>query len=220
MALLDNSQTGVQDLVLKNGLLKTNGALVSMQVPPNWIARVATKVSQPGWPDQTRFFFKEGEESKSGIGLFFSGIVHEDFDGNVKRKKIFEQQLDLQKGSREALEKQATEGHLRNITRLGYALLSTSPHAITSEEEDCLLFRTTEFAGMKAAMIGVESQRYAGKSIEYCIDVLGNGTVIYSLYCYAPPESFSELLPIAQEVFQSTKWRSDFDPTVNLAAVD
>ena len=87
MALLDNSQPDTNNLVLKNGVLRTNGALVSMQVTNNWIANVSTKSVHPTLPLQTRFFFKESEESKSGIGLFFSGIVHEDFDGNVLRKE-------------------------------------------------------------------------------------------------------------------------------------
>lgn len=40
MALLDNSHPQSKDIELKDGVLRTNGALVSMKVPDGWSAKM------------------------------------------------------------------------------------------------------------------------------------------------------------------------------------
>ncbi len=219
MALLDNSKPTSQEISLKNGVLRTNGALAHIQAPSNWLARFSSKRIQPGMPNETFFFFKKDESSKTSIGVYFSGIIADEFDGNLLKQEIFDQKIDMTKGSPEATRYKAAEGAYRNTTNLTYALISTAPHAVHTQESDCLSFRTTEFKGMKAAVIECENAQFDTRSLEYCIDVLGNGQVIYSLYYRAPIANFAEQSSLAQETFESTIWRTDFNPTVNLDAV-
>lgn len=221
MALLNNKNWTSEALSLKDGVLKTNGALVSMQAPANWTAGKTSKTTQPGLPDQTILFCKKDKEgSNTSLGIFFSGMPADDDDGRLRRKEVFDRQINMPKGSAEAKKFQAEEGALRNTTQLGYLLISTAPHAVQTQEADCLSFKTTEFKGMRAAIIECENEKYNFKSIEICIDVSGNGQVLYSLYYKSSIADFAEDFALAQEAFQSTIWRTDFDPTVNLDVVD
>lgn len=221
MALLGNSNNWTSKaLTLKDGVLRTNGALVSMNVPDNWTVIKGSKWNQPGIPEQTLLVCKKNKEgSKTSLGVFCSGMPPDEDDGRILRREIFDKQINMTKGSAEATKFQANEGALRNTTQLGYLLISTAPHAVHTEEKGCLSFRTVEFKGMKAAIIESELKNLNLKSIEYCIDVSGTGQVLYSLYYKSSIADFAEDLALAQATFESTIWRTDFDPAINLDAV-
>jgi hypothetical protein len=152
--------------------------------------------------------------------VFNSGFPPDEGDGRRLRKEVFEKEINMTKGSAAATKFQAADGALSNTTQLGYLLLSTAPHGVHTEEASCISFKTAEFKGMKAAIIECELEKLDLKSIEYCIDVSGNGQVLYSLYYKASIADFAEDLALAQAAFESTVWRTDFDPTVNLEAID
>ncbi len=221
MALVGNINWKSKALTLKDGVLRTNGALVSMNVPDTWTAAKSSKRFQPGIPEQTLLSCKKNKDgSKTSIGVFWSAFPLDEFDGRVLRKEVFEKQIHMTKGSPEATKLQSENGAFSNTTQLNYLLISTGPHAVPTEEASCLSFKTAEFKGMKVAIIECESEKLNLKSIEYCVDVSGNGQVLYLLYYKASVADFAEDFTFAQAAFESTIWRTDFDPTVDLDAID
>lgn len=58
------------------------------------------------------------------------------------------------------------------------------------------------------------------ESIEYCIDVQGDGRVVYFLYYLAPIDAFDAGVDDAVSTFQTSVWRTDFDPMTRLEAIE
>ncbi len=220
MALLNNSNRITKELSLHDGVLKTNGALVSMQISAGWAASMSAKSIHPGLPSETFITFKKDPSSKTSFGIFFSGQILEEFDGQLRKEELFDRAVNLKAGSAEATRLVETEGALANVTHLRNALLSAGRHAVQSEEKDCLAVKTSDFNGLKAAIFEFQNERTGTKAVEYCLDVLGNGTVVYSLYYRAPIETFADEMDAAISAFRSTIWRQDFDPMKNLEPVD
>lgn len=53
MALLDNNPGTSRELDVTDGVLKTNGALVSIAVPSDWTASINSKFNHPDYPNRT-----------------------------------------------------------------------------------------------------------------------------------------------------------------------
>lgn len=220
MAIIGNSQPTVVDVSIKDGLLKTNGALVSMQVPAAWIAKKSTKVVNPQLPSQTRFFFKENADANCRMGLFFSGIVNEETDGRLLREDIFAKDWHCAAGTPEARMAHEVEGPFSNESRLTHAYARTGPHAVIGSSEDCLSICATEFKGMRTIIIESNDTLNNTRDIAYYIDVLNNGTVIYALYAAIPTEEYALKIDAIKQLFETSVWRTDFDPMVNLDLVE
>lgn len=220
MALLNDSSRTSKELSLKNGVLKTNGALVSIKVPDGWTGSKSSKTIQPTLPPETYFILRKAPDSKTSIGVFFSGIVLDDVEAGMRKSKIFDNELRLKAGSPEATRFMAQEGALSKVTELRNAIMSAAPHAVQSDEKYCLAVMSTDFNGLKSIIFEFQNEATGTKSIEYCIDVLGNGQVIYILYYRAAIDVFADDMDAVLNSFRSSVWRKDFDPTVPLDAVE
>jgi hypothetical protein len=112
------------------------------------------------------------------------------------------------------------EGALANISHMRNLLLAAGDHAVQSDEKYCRAIKSTEFNGMKSVIFEFENESTGTKTFEYCIDVLGNGQVVYALYYRAPIGSFADEIDTALNTFESSVWRKDFDPFVALEATN
>ncbi len=219
MALLNDSSRTSKELSLENGVLKTNGALVSIKAPAGWTATKSSKTIQPAMLPETYFLFRKSPDSKTSIGVYFSGMVLDDVEASVRKRKIFDNELRLKAGSPEATRFIAEEGALSKITELRNIIMSAAPHAVQSEEKYCLAVKSTDFNGLKSIIFEFQNETTGYKSIEYCLDVLGNGQVVYILYYRAAIDSFADDMDTAINSFRSSVWRSDFDPNIALDVV-
>lgn len=220
MALPDNRNPTSRELSLEDNVLKTNGALVSIQAPPGWSASITSKKTQPGLPPETFFILSKSENSKTSIGIYFSGIIYDEVDGRLRKEQLFDTDLNMKAGSTEASRPVGGEGALAGISQICHALLAAGDHAVQFDEKHCRAVKSTQFNGMKSVIFEFENNRTGTKTFEYCIDILGNGQVVYSLYYRAAIDDFSEDIDTAIKTFQSSVWRKDFDPMLPLDAVD
>lgn len=102
---------------------------------------------------------------------------------------------------------------------MAYLLVAAGTHAVQSDEKYCRAIKSTEFNGLKSVIYEFDNESLGTKAVEYCLDVLGNGRVVYSLYYRAAINSFSEEMDAALNAFQSSQWRKDFDPAIPLDVV-
>lgn len=219
MALLDNKLPTTSQLTLKNGLLKTNGALVSMSVPTGWSAHKSALTLVPGFPPETIFVLKNGEVQGVSIGLYFSGIVDEEIDGQIRKKDLFDKSINLKAGTPEARQLVVRGGAHAKETQMQDLLFAAGRHIVDSDEKYCRAIKSTDFNGLKSVIFEFENDNAHAKTVEYCIDVLGTGRVVYILYYRAPIETFAKNMDTAVSTFQSTVWRKDFDPMIPLDVV-
>lgn len=220
MALLDNRQQASKDLELKDGVLRTNGALISMKVPEGWSGIMTSASNSPYFPPETLFLLVKGEGLKVSIGLYFSGVIDEEFEGNLRQEELFDRQINMKAGSPEATQLIGGEGALANETKMQDLILSVGRHPVESKEKYCRAIATTEFKGLKSAIFEFQDDNTGTKAIEYCIDVRGNGQVVYILYYRAPIETFDANMDTAVSAFQSSVWTKDFDPSIPLDVVE
>lgn len=220
MALLDNRDMASRELALKGGVLKTNGALVSMNVPSGWSAKMLTAGNPPGLPPETLIILKKSDGLKISIGVYFSGVVYEEIDGRIRKENLFDQQISMKAGTPESTALTGGEGALANETKMQVLILQAGRHGVQSDEEYCRAIKTTDFNGLKCVIYEFQNERSGTRAIEYCIDVLGNGRIIYALYYRAPIETFAENMDTAVEAFKSSIWRKDFDPYKAIEIVD
>lgn len=219
MALLGNSRGTSKPITLNDGLLKTNGALVSIKVPSDWTASIYSKAIHPDLPKETSITLAKPDTEVS-IGIFFSGIVHDASDGRIRKRIVFDKDISMRASDNEAKQPAATEGALSRISRLQHVLLTAAPHPVMSNEKFCLGVNSTEFSGFKAVMFEFENPDLDSKTIEYCLDVFGDGKVVYMLYYLAPIDIFAKHVDMAVEIFKTSVWRTDFDPMVTLDVVE
>lgn len=219
MALLDNREPVSKELTLTDGVLRTNGALVSMRVPEGWSAKLMASKNVPGLPPETLIMLIQGEGLKTSIGLYFSGMIDEEFEGKVRTDELFDQEIDLKAGTPEANKLIGGTGVMANETHLRYYIVAAGKHAVQSDEKYCRGIRSTEFNGLKSVIYEFQNDSTGTRTVEYCLDVLGNGQIIYFLYYRAPIETFSKSMDIAVDAFKTSKWRKDFDPAVPLDVV-
>ena len=213
MALLDNSYPRIRkELSLPGGILKTNAALVSMQGPSEWPVSMSTKQIHPDYPPETFLIFNKGDDTKASIGVYFSGVVLDEGDARWRKKEIFDTEINLQAGTPEATRRMAETGMRAQETQLGNILLTIGDHAVMSKEKYCRAIKSSDFNGLKSVICEFENEDTGTRTIEYCIDVLGTGQVIYSLYYRSAIDSFSAEMDTAVAAFKSTVWRKDFDP--------
>lgn len=215
MALVGNSRPHTVPVELKDQLLKTNGALVSMKGPPQWTCSQTTYFV--GGVCSTNYRFRH-PEGGAIVGIYFGGIYDDEFDGNYRRKNVFDQSIDIKAGTPEADGMCAETGALRTVSRLQAALWDSASNARGPSREDCLSFRTGKFKDFPAVII--ESQGKTWKALDYRIDTLGDARLIYELYYSAATEKYETHLQIALDIFDSTIWRTDFDPESRLSLID
>ena len=220
MALLDNSSSVAKDLSLSDGVLRTNGALVSIQAPSGWTASMSAKATQPGLPPETFFILGKGAGTKISIGIYFSGMIYEEVDGRIRKEKLFDPEIELMAGSADASSLIGGEGLLANVSQLRNYLLTAGQHAVQSNEKYCRGIKSSVLSGLKSVIFEFQNEDTGARTIEYCIDVLGNGQVVYSLYYRAPIGSFGDEKDTAVKTFNSSVWRKDFDPFVALEAIN
>lgn len=218
MALLGNREPTSKDLQLSDGVLRTTGALVSMKVPDGWSASMST-ASNPGFPPETWIVLLNGEENDVEIGLYFFGLTYEEIDGQFRREKLFDKNVSMKAGTSEANELVGGEGALADETKMQDLILAAGRHAFENDEDDCRAIKTTDFNGLSSVIYEFENLSAKTRAIEYCIDVLGNGRVVYSLYYTAPIDVFAKNMDTAINAFQSSEWRKDFDPAIPLDVV-
>lgn len=220
MALLSSNNKESKKLMLENGILKTNGALVSIRPPDGWYASMTSTFVHPELPRETYFLFKESPDSKKVTGVYFAGEVLDDSDARFRQEHIFSQPLSFKAGSAEAKKFVAETGPLRTVTHLGHVIMQASPHPVPSDERYCLAAISTEFKELKCVMFEFLNEDLGTKTIEYCIDALGNARVLYFLYYRAPIDSFDAGVDDAVSTFQTSVWRTDFDPMTRLEAIE
>lgn len=220
MALLDNRHRATKSLELKDGVLRTNGALVSMKVPEGWSGTMLTASNPSYFPPEALIILTKGDELKVSIGLYFSGVIDEEFDGNLRKEELFDRQINMKAGTPEATQLIGGEGALANETKMQDLILSVGRHAVESKEKYCHAIQTTDFKGLRSAIFEFRNKSSETIEVEYCIDVLGNGRVVYILYYRAPMDSFSDNLDTAVSAFQSSEWRKEFDPAIPLDVID
>lgn len=220
MALLSSNNKESKKLMLENGILKTNGALVSIQPPTGLYASTTSKPVHPDLPKETFFLFKDAAESKSVIGVYFSGVVLDDANAFARKEHIFSEPLNLKSGTEEAKKPVSETGPRRRVTQLGHVIMRAAPHPVLSDEKYCLAAVSTDFKEMKCIMFEFLNEDFGTKTIEYCIDVLGDGRVVYFLYYIAPIDSFTAGIDDAVHTFQTSVWRKDFDPMAKLEAIE
>lgn len=218
MALLDNKNPTTKQVALKDGVLKTTGALVSMKVPDGWSALMST-ASNPGFPPETWIVLVNSEENDVEIGLYFFGLTYEEIDGQFRREELFDKHVNMKAGTNEAKELVGGEGALSDETKMQDLILAAGRHAFENDEDDCRAIKTTHFNGLSSVIYEFENLSAKTRAIEYCIDVLGNGRVVYSLYYSAPIDAFAKNMDTAINAFQSSVWRKDFDPMVPLDVI-
>lgn len=219
MALRSSNNEESKKLMLENDNLKTNGALVSIQPPSGWYVSTTSKLVHPDLPKETFFLFKDAAESKSVIGVYFSGIVLDDANAFARKEHIFSEPLSLKSGTEEAKKPVSETGPRRRITQLGHVIMRAVPHPVLSDEKYCLAAISTEFKDMKCVMFEFLNEDLGTKTVEYCIDVLGDGRVVYFLYYLAPINAFAEGIDHAVNTFKTSVWRTDFDPMVSLDVI-
>jgi hypothetical protein len=220
MALLDNKNPTTKQVALKNGVLQTNGALVSIDFPSGWSASQSSKSNGPGFPPETIFVLKNGEVPGVSIGLYFSGIVDKEIDGQIRKKDLFDKSINLKAGTPEARQLVGRGGANAKETQMQDLLFAAGRHIVDSDEKYCRAIKSTDFNGLKSVIFEFENDNAHAKTVEYCIDVLGTGRVIYILYYRAPIETFAENMDTAVSTFRSTVWRKDFDPMIPLDVVE
>lgn len=220
MALLDSRNLTSKELVPKNGLLKTNGALTKMNVPDGWSAKMITSANPPGLPPETVILLKKEDGLKVSIGLYFSGMTYEVEDGLIRKSKLFDEQISIKAGTPEACKLIGGEGAHANKTQTQLYLLRAGRHGVESDEKYCRAIQTTDFHGLQSVIYEFENDSRKTKTVEYCIDVLGNGRVVYSLYYSAPIDAFAQNMDTAINAFQSSEWRKDFDSAIPLDVID
>ncbi len=220
MALLDNKNPTTKQVALKNGVLQTNGALVSMDVPSGWSASQSSNKIVPSFPPETLIDLKDADGLDFSIGIYFSGIVDDEIDGEIRKENLFDREITMTAGTPEATQLIGGEGELANDTKMLFYILSAGRHAVQSEEKYCRAIKSTDFNGLRSVMYEFENDSDSSRTIEYCIDVLGNGRVVYILYYHAAIEKFKQFMDIAVSAFQSSVWRQDFDPFVPLEVVE
>ncbi|PZM86188.1 MAG: hypothetical protein DKT66_01985 [Candidatus Melainabacteria bacterium] len=219
MALLGNREPTSKDLQLSDGVLRTTGALVSMKVPDGWSASMST-ASNPGFPPETLIDLNDSDGLGLSIGLYFSGLIDDEIDGEIRKENLFEREIMMKAGTPEATQLIGGEGALANDTKMLFYILSAGRHAVQSDEKYCRAIKSTDFNGLRSVMYEFENESDSTRTIEYCIDVLGNGRVVYILYYHAPIETFMQNMDTAVSAFQSSVWRKDFDPMIPLDVVE
>ncbi|HNB20866.1 MAG TPA: hypothetical protein PKZ32_00515 [Candidatus Melainabacteria bacterium] len=219
MALLDNSQGTTRELVLKDGVLRTDGAVASITAPRDWTASMWSKSVHPQMPRQISITLSK-PDSKVAVGIFFSGEVLEEYEARQRQQNLFDHDVSMRASSSQAKQPMAESGIRSKTSKLQDLIFLAAPHPVPSSEKYCLGLQSTEFNGMKSVMFEFENADLGSKTIEYCIDVNGDGRVIYILYFTAPKDSFPEHMDTAVEIFKSTVWRKDFDPLKTIEIVD
>ncbi|MCA9803720.1 MAG: hypothetical protein KC777_17235 [Cyanobacteria bacterium HKST-UBA02] len=218
MALLGNARPHSKAISLDDGVLRTNGGLVSMKAPPGWTASMTIRKIYPGAPQETFFFLSKGGGSKTSIGLFFSGIYFDEVDGRLQKEELFDSDIDLVAGSAEATKLIGGDGMLAEVSWMGKYLLSVD-HAVQSYEKYCRAIKSTTFKGLKSVIFEFENVDLGRKTIEYCIDVLGNGRILYSLFYTSSREFYAENLDTAVSALETSVWTTEFDPSLELNVV-
>lgn len=154
--------------------------------------------------------------SKVSVGIYFSGEILKGHEGLQRKKHLFDKDVTMRASSSEAKEPAAESGMLSRISTMDDVIMEAAPHAVQSDEGFCLGIRSTNFKGFKTVIFEFENSDIGRRTIEYCMDVFGNGEMIHILFYSAPIESFAENMDAAVDIFNTTVWRTDFDPYKNI----
>lgn len=138
----------------------------------------------------------------------------------MRKQDLFDKDFSMRASDIEAQSPSPISGPMSRISNLQDLILEAAPHPVQSTEKYCLGVKSTEFSGFKAVMFEFENPDQNSKTIEYCLDVFGDGKVVYIIYYRAPIDVFAEHVDTAVEIFKTSVWRTDFDPTVNLDVVN
>jgi len=184
-------------------LFKTNGALERMHVFGAWrpvfIVNDSSRMNSV-WGTETSFLLPHSENDDVFMGVYFSGDCGDESLGNLRRKEIYDQSLQL-KG---------------DGVRLRRALVLAGRQLIAHSQIHCNRFSTSDLNGKR--VVTVEQEWLSTKQTAYqvFVDTLGDGRVIYNLMYVAPKNAYSKFIEQAKASFETSMWRSDFDPRESL----
>lgn len=207
-------QPVIQEVILQDGVLRTDGALESMRIPEGWAGISSTLVTHYSIELSYRFRKTKGKTPLLSLGLkyFRDGVS----DVLENARTLFELDVELKgpnfekRSSRDTPPLQGALDHL----------------FLRCQASDCLSLKTFTFKDHRTAMVLFE--RNGVRTLFYQLDTLGDLDAVElknidgldrfapSMYCLSfvcAVETYDEHLGVAMECFQSSTWRKDFNRT-------
>ncbi len=130
------------------------------------------------------------------MGVYFSGDCGDQNLGNLRRSEIYDKTLSL-----------IGDGH-----ELRKALVLSGRQMIAHSQIHCSSFTTTEFNGKRAVIVEQDWLSTKQTSYQVLVDTLGDGRIIYNLMFVAPKAVYPKFVESAKASFETSLWRSHFDP--------
>lgn len=188
-------------------LFRTTGALERMHVFGAWrpvfIVNDSRRMNSV-WGTETSFLLPHAEHDDVFMGVYFSGDCADKNLGNLRKKEVYDNKLQMSGDSNE----------LRRATVLAGRQL------IAHSEIHCNRFTTGEFNGRRAVMLEQEWLATKQTAYQVFVDTLGDGRIIYNLMFVAPKSVYSKYVEHARASFETSLWRTNFDPTAALKLID
>lgn len=188
-------------------LFRTTGALERMHVFGAWrpvfIVNDSRRMNSV-WGTETSFLLPHAEHDDVFMGVYFSGDCADQNLGGLRKKEVYDASLRMSGDSKE----------------LRRALVLAGRQLIAHSEMFCNSFTTGDFNGRRA--VTVETEWLATKQTAYQIfvDTIGDGRVIYTLMFVAPKSVYSKFVEHARASFETSLWRSNFDPGAALKLIE
>lgn len=180
-------------------LFRTSGALERMHVFGAWrrvfIVNDSRRMNSV-WGTETSFLLPHEELADVFMGVYFSGDCGDESLGRLRRSEIYDRTLQLRGDGKELR---------RAIVLAGRQLISHS-------SVNCRSFTTEDFNGRRAAKIEQEWLSTKQTSYQILVDAMGDGRIIYNLLYVAPTSVYAKFKEQAKASFETSLWRTDFDP--------
>lgn len=181
-------------------LFKTTGALERMHIFGAWHSAFIVNDSRrmcSVWGTETSFLLPHAENDRVFMGVYFSGDCGDANLGALRRKEIYDRNLSL-----------SGDGH--EVKR---ALVIAGRQLIAHSQIRCNSFTTANFNGRRAVIVEQDWLATDQSTYQILVDTLNDGKVIYNLMYVAPKNLYSKYVEHAKASFETSLWRSDFDPS-------
>lgn len=180
-------------------LFKTNGALERMHVFGAWrpvfIVNDSRRMNTV-WGTETSFLLPHRESDEAFMGVYFSGDCGDENLGNLRRREIYDRSLQLSGSG----------------TEVKRAIVLAGRQLIAHSRFQCQTFSTVDFNGRRAVIAEQEWLSTKQKAYQLFVDTMGDGRIIYNLIYVAPSGIYSRFLEQAKASFETSLWRTAFDP--------
>ena len=188
-------------------LFKTNGALERMHVFGAWrpvfIVNDSRRMNTV-WGTETSFLLPHSENQDVFMGVYFSGDCGDESLGNLRRKEIYDQTLNL-------------SGDGKDVKR---ALVLSGRQLIAHSDMRCTKFATANFNGKRAVIVEQDWMSTKQAAYQVLVDTMGDGRIIYNLMFVAPQTVYSNFVEHAKASFETSLWRNEFDPRSVLRLIE